>query len=146
MADAGERDEAVRELEKMTKKIQDNTVHKKEQFSVDEVVTLIGGWVRVSMLMRGHDIIKSLRSLLMQKGEPGKGTDGFTRAGELYADLNVYKNKIKDGSDTAAPYTQALKSTLNFLNEYRRRLKPNSHEVKTIELKLTAMLNDAEKS
>ena len=146
MADATERDEAARELETMTKKIQDVTVHRKEQFTVDEVVSLIGGWVRVSMLMRGRDILKSLRPQLLKKGEAGKGTAGFTRAGELYADLNVYKNKIKDGSDTAAPYTQALQSTLNFLYEYRKRLKPSSKEDQMLELKLTTMLNNVEKS
>jgi hypothetical protein len=146
MANATERDESVRELETMTKKVQDTINHKKSKFDGKEVVALALGWIRVCVRMRGQEIFKIVKLLLTKKGVPGKVGANFTRAQELYANLNIYKKRISDGNETETEFSQAGEATFNFVYEYRNQFKPNSHEGKTFELLLTVALNNEEKS
>lgn len=147
MADAVQRNNAIDELNKMTKllKEQINKASPAGKFTDAQVVSLAISWITVAVFMRGSGIFKVLRVQLTKKGEPGKLAVNFTRAQELYADLNVYKSRLSDGNENDAVFNQAQASMLDFVYDYRKQFKSKSSQEKAFEHLLEAKLNDAAK-
>lgn len=118
MADATQTNDAFRQLGEMTKLLSTTINHKGGKFTDADVVTLMVGWLQVSANMRGSGIIRVLKASMLLKRKVEGGDPRFTRPGELLADLNVYKGKVADASNSDNEYIQAQKSILNFLYEY----------------------------
>jgi hypothetical protein len=147
MADAVERSNAFDELNKMTKllKEQINKASPAGKFDDTQVISLVISWTRVAVSMRGRGIFKALRIQLTMKSDPGKISGNLSRAQELFADLNVYRNRISDGNENDATFNQALTAVLDFEYDYRKHFKPKSSQERTFEHLLVAKLNDEEK-
>ena len=146
MADGTQRNDATQELIAMTKLLSLTISHKQGKFSSADVVTLMTGWIMVSIDMRGSGIVKVLRATMLKRGKVENADARFSRPQEFYADLNIYKGKIANTDDADKEYLQANQSALNFLYDFRSKLKQGSNEEKAFELQLTAKLNDIQKN
>jgi hypothetical protein len=148
MPGAAENDEASETLRAMTKEIQANrdSLHPFAKFNDTKVVGLITQWIKVGMLMRGSSYFRNVKLFLIKKGTPDKPDPKFSRPGELYADLNLYRIKISDSGGDDATFTNAERAMLNFIYEYRGQFKANSKGEKAFEHALTVAVNNEENS
>ena len=142
-----ELNEAYDTLRAMTKELQAAFDPNKPyaKFNDTKVVGLITQWIKVGMLMRGSGYFRSIKPFLIRKGTPDKADPRFTRPGELYADLNIYRNKLADAGGDTATFGDAERSMLNFIYEYRKQFKSNFKGEKAFEHSLTIAVNNEEK-